>query len=263
MINSFQRYENKYFLDETAFQKVRAGLVEHMEPDRNCSADLSYSIYNLYLDTEHDDIIRRSLTKPYYKEKLRLRSYQVPQDLGDRVYLELKKKIGGVVCKRRAEMTLREAYRFTAGGPVPSASDYLSRQVMGEIAYFLHCNQVKPKVAINYQRMAFFGRDDHDFRVTFDSNIQTRRHNLGLEQGADGRSLLPPHQYLMEIKIPGALPLWLARILSDNGIYSTSFSKYGAEYKRYLRERSAKVLDIPANRSLPDIAPDAACCVNL
>lgn len=263
MINSFQRYENKYLLDESVLQKVLAGLTEHMEPDRNCSADLSYGIYNLYFDTEHDDIIRRSLDKPYYKEKLRLRSYRVPQGLDDRVYLELKKKIGGVVCKRRAEMTLREAYGFAAGGPVPFAPDYLSRQVMDEIAYFVQCNRLKPKVAINYQRMAFFSRDERDFRITFDCNIQTRRHNLGLEHGAGGRSLLPPHQYLMELKIPGAVPLWLARILSENGVYSTSFSKYGAEYQRYLRESAAKVLDIPRNSGLPDFYPDDAYCMNL
>lgn len=38
----------------------------------------------------------------------------------------------------------------------------------------------------------------------------------------------------MEIKVPGAMPLWLARALSDRGIYRTSFSKIGACYTRFI-----------------------------
>ena len=46
----------------------------------------------------------------------------------------------------------------------------------------------------------------------------------------------------MEIKIPGAAPLWLARLLSENGVFPTSFSKYGAYYKQFvLGGRSANI----------------------
>jgi len=263
MINTFQRYENKYLLNESAFHNLTARLTRYMEPDQNCSDDRSYNIYNLYYDTENDDIIRRSLTKPYYKEKLRLRSYRVPQSYSDLVFLELKKKIGGVVCKRRAEMTLSEAYHFIAAGKAPSAADYLNRQVISEIEYFLYCNQVRPKVAINYERMAFLGRDDRGFRITFDTNIKTRRHNLGLEKGPGGRNLLFDRQYLMEIKISGAIPLWLSQALSENEVYSTSYSKYGAEYKRYLREKSLRVLDIARNTVFQPLTQETAWCVNL
>jgi len=261
--NTFQRCEIKYLLHETAFQNLTAVLAGYMEADGNCSADSTYHIYNIYFDTENDDIIRRSLAKPYYKEKLRLRSYTIPHSESDRVFLELKKKIGGVVCKRRAEMRLDEANRFVATGQAPAGAGYLDRQVISEIAYFLRCYPVAPRVAINYQRMAFYGREDRDLRITFDTNIRTRRHSLALVQGGGGRDLLEECPYLMEIKTVGALPLWLARVLSTNGVYRTSFSKYGTEYKRYLKERSARVLEMPRASFCQPLTQASACCVNL
>lgn len=262
MVNTFQRYEKKYLLNENAFQNLMTGVMRYMQPDKFCGDDRSYSIYNLYYDTADDDIIRRSLAKPYYKEKLRLRSYTVPGHSSDPVFLELKKKIGGVVCKRRAEMSLGEACRFIAAGEAPPRADYLNSQVIREIEYFLDQQPVEPKVVISYDRMAFYGNNDSEFRITFDSNIRTRRYDLGLEMGPGGRDLLPDHRYLMEVKISGAIPLWLSQTLSENGLFSTSFSKYGTEYKRYLREKSARVLEMPLQVYRPEVM-QSAWCVNL
>lgn len=232
-IKTFKRYEEKYLLSDYQYLALCDQLTEYMCPDQHCREGAHYTIYNLYYDTEQNNVIRHSISKPYYKEKLRLRSYKVPHSPEDEVFLELKKKIGGIVCKRRATMTLQEAYDFVESGKVPKVEGYINNQVIQEIAHFLEHNAVTAKVFISYERMAFFGKDNKDFRVTFDRAIQTRRDHLLLEEGAFGEPLLEQGKYLMEVKITGAVPLWLAEVFSDLKIYSASFSKYGKEYKKY------------------------------
>ncbi len=236
-IKSFKRYENKFLLNKEQYDALIPRLLEYMNPDEHCKLGKNYNIYNIYYDTTDNQVIRHSISKPYYKEKLRLRSYNIPKNPGDKVFLEIKKKIGSVVNKRRVVLTLEEANKFLELGERPKAKDYISEQVINEIEYYLRNNKVSPKVYISYSRKAFFGKEDRDFRVTFDSKIITRRDNLNLEKGNFGEELLEKDQYLMEIKILGAIPLWLVRVFSELSIYSTSFSKYGNEYKRYCSKK--------------------------
>ncbi|MEQ8199284.1 MAG: polyphosphate polymerase domain-containing protein [Clostridiaceae bacterium] len=233
-IKSFKRYEKKYLLNMEQYNRLIPRLLQHMNLDEHCKSGETYSIYNIYYDTENSDIIRHSISNPYYKEKLRLRSYNIPKSLDEKVFLELKKKINGIVNKRRVVLTLEEAYRFLESGEKPVSDDYHSKQVINEIEYYLRKNAVQPSVYIGYKRTAFFGKENRDFRVTFDSEILTRRDNLSLEAGYSGEDILEDGQYLMEVKIIGAMPLWFTNILSELSIYSTSFSKYGSEYMRYL-----------------------------
>lgn len=232
-IKSFKRYEKKYLLNEIQYNELIKRLSEYMNPDEYCKDGQNYSIYNIYYDTDDNQVIRHSISKPYYKEKLRLRSYKIPKSPDDKVFLELKKKIGGVVNKRRVVLTLGEAYRFLELGIRPEKKDYMSNQVLNEIEYYLDNNKVTPKVYISYSRKAFFCKSDKNFRLTFDSKIIIRRDYLFLESGSFGEDLLETGQYLMEVKILGAIPLWLVGILSELEIYSTKFSKYGNEYMRY------------------------------
>ena len=232
-IKSFQRFEKKFILNEKQYSKLIAILKNYMNPDKYCKDGKNYDIYNIYYDTLDSHIIRNSINKPYYKEKLRLRSYNVPNSKDDRVFLELKKKINGIVNKRRATLTLNEAYRFLELREKPATSDYINNQVLNEIEYHLTNNEVNPTVYIGYSRKAFFGKDNSDFRITFDSNIITRRDNLALELGSFGENLLKENHYLMEVKILGAIPVWFTKVLSELSIYNTHFSKYGNEYMKY------------------------------
>lgn len=230
-ITTFKRYEMKFMLTQVQFDTLIPLLLEYMNPDDHCRNGKEYSIYNIYYDTHDNNLIRHSLSKPYYKEKLRLRSYTIPTSLDDQVFLELKKKIGGIVNKRRAVLTLKDAYDFIRLGKCPAPTNDLNQQVVSEIEYFLSCNDVYPAVYIGYKRMALFGKEDKDFRVTFDYDILTRRKDLGLEKGSYGNPLLEKGQVLMEVKISSAVPMWLSRTLSDLRIYKTNFSKYGKEYE--------------------------------
>lgn len=236
-ISTFKRYEQKFLLSEGQYQALMPVLMQHMLPDEYCRDGQDYTINNIYYDTDDFSIIRQSLSKPYYKEKLRLRSYSVLNSPNSKVFLELKKKIGGIVSKRRAVLKLNEAYNFLEHGIKPPNIDYVDAQVLNEIAYFLKNHAVKPAAYISYDRKALFGREDRDFRITFDHNIITRREDLSIEKGRFGNPLLAPGQYLMEVKVPGAFPVWLANLLSENQIYKTSYSKYGREYTQSLSDR--------------------------
>lgn len=232
-IKSFKRFEKKFILSESQYKSLLPILYDYMNPDKYCKNGNNYNIYSIYYDTVDNDVIRHSINKPYYKEKLRLRSYKAPIDENDKVFLELKKKINGIVNKRRATLTLKEAEMFLEYRKRPDSIDYLNNQVLDEIEYYLDNNNVSPKVFISYSRKAFFGKNDNDFRITFDSNILSRRDNLSLKVGSYGDDLLPKGYYLMEVKILGAIPLWLSKTLSELKIYNTHFSKYGNEYMSY------------------------------
>jgi hypothetical protein len=220
-------------LNKEQYNNLIPRLLEYMNPDEHCKSGKNYSIYNIYYDTVNNDVIRDSTSNPYYKEKLRLRSYNIPSSPSDSVFLELKKKINGIVNKRRVVLTLEEAYKFLELGERPTSNDYLNNQVINEIIYYLSKKVVHPTVYIGYTRKAFFGKEDKDFRLTFDSKILTRRDDLSLEAGCFGENILEENQYLMEVKILGAMPIWFTNILSELEIYNTHFSKYGNEYMKY------------------------------
>jgi len=194
-----------------------------------------YSITNIYYDTFDDHLIRKSLLKPVYKEKLRLRAYGVPEENAI-VYLEIKKKYDGIVYKRRTPILLQEAYGFIESGTPPEPKPYMNRNVMEEVEYMLSRMRLSPRIYIAYDRLAFQDPDRADFRVSFDTNIRTRRDNLRLENGSYGRALLPGDNCLMEVKATETLPDWFLSLLSEYGVRPVSFSKYGTAHLNYVRE---------------------------
>ena len=220
----FKRYEKKYLLTAEQYRAMLLGMAPYMKPDEHPR----YSISNVYYDTEHYDLIRASLEKPVYKEKLRMRSYGVPGSR-DTVFVELKKKYDGVFYNRRITMEMRDAALYLHGARKGDGS-----QISREIDYFLHFYQPERKVFIAYDREAYAASDGGELRITFDTALRARSNDVDLRLGDHGAPLLSDDLCLMEIKIPGTAPLWLARLLSENNIFSTSFSKYGAYYKQFV-----------------------------
>ncbi|WP_256759441.1 polyphosphate polymerase domain-containing protein [Cohnella sp. WQ 127256] len=232
-IEVFNRYESKYLMDSKAFYVLYNRLLEYMELDEYNKNDKFYSISNIYFDTEHDSLIRNSLAKPKYREKLRIRAYGIPAK-DAKVYLELKKKVFGLVNKRRTALKLNEAFEFVRTGTEPELREYMNKQVIHEIQYFLQRYDLQPKVYLAYDRIAMFCKNNRDLRITFDTNIRSRRDDLRLENGDHGEQLLDRGQWLMEVKAEKTIPMWLSRMLSEHQMYRTSFSKYGNEYKKML-----------------------------
>ena len=230
----FKRIEIKYLLDETTYMRLRERLKGMAEVDRYGES----TILNIYYDTPDYRLIRTSLDKPDYKEKLRLRSYNTPTKESP-AFIEIKKKYDGVVYKRRIDMKYDEALGYLAGSG-DEVSSRLNRQIKNEIDYMRsYYGGLQPMMVISYDRIAMFGKEDPELRITFDRNIRYRTDRLDLRYGGSGKDLLKPGQRLMEVKIAGAFPLELARIFSELRIYPVSFSKYGRGYVNLMTEKCA------------------------
>lgn len=231
-IEVFNRYENKYFMTEVMLNRILTEVEQHMVPDKFNKDRRTYSISNIYFDTPDDYLIRTSLAKPKYKEKLRLRAYDVPGK-NDMAFLEMKKKFNGLVNKRRTKIPLQDGYRFVANGGIVNLSEGMNAQVVREISSMIRrYNLLEPKVMIAYDRLAYFEKGNPDLRISFDTNIRSRRDDLKLEEGNAGALFIPKGMWLMEIKTASAAPLWLTNLLAQEDIYKTRFSKYGCEYKK-------------------------------
>lgn len=153
-IEVFNRYEKKYLLDEVTFKNLLNRISDYMELDKYNKNGQFYSISNIYYDTDDNRLIRSSIEKPVYKEKLRMRSYGTP-NAHDKVFLEIKKKYNGIVNKRRTSIVLKDAYRYMENGTFPYETECLNRQVLKEIDYFRSIYDLKPKVYLSYDRYGF------------------------------------------------------------------------------------------------------------
>ncbi len=229
---TFKRIEKKYLLSEAQYMALFQRTGTHLKPD----AFGRSTVLSLYLDTPDHRIIRNSIEAADYKEKLRLRSYGTVKADGT-VFLELKKKFGGVVYKRRAAMTLKEAERYLRMGIKPFES-----QIMSEIDWAMRLyGRPAGAMMIACEREAWFDEAHPDLRLTFDRNIRYRETELRLDSGSAGIGLLPEDTVLLEIKTAGAMPLWLADALDAEKILPGRFSKYGSAYLRTLEEKNRPV----------------------
>lgn len=224
----FNRYEKKFLLDETQYREIRKALEPYMEVD----AYGLYNIRNIYYDTPDFELIRTSLEKPEYKEKFRVRCYGKPTE-DSKLFLEIKKKYKGLVNKRRITLGKEEAEDYLEKRKKPENQS----QIFREIDYFLSHYPLEPKLYLAYDRIALFGKEDAEFRVTFDQHIRSRSKNITLESDENTEELLKPGFYLMEVKILNAMPIWFVKILSELEIRSVSFSKYGNVYLKESEKR--------------------------
>lgn len=226
-----RRIELKYLMSRS--QKAR--ILEAMEPYMKPDVYAHSTVRNLYCDTPTDLLIRTSLSHPIYKEKLRIRSY-ARAGMSEPVFLELKKKFDGVVYKRRIRLPQNAALAGISGAaPLPDS------QIGRELSFAVRRYEgIQPKVFLSYDRDAYFAPDCPELRITFDENIRFRTEALSLDSDCHGQPLLPPNTVLMELKLTGSIPLWMAEALSREGIHKTAYSKYGAAHTLLAQQERTK-----------------------
>lgn len=230
----FERYEKKYVITKTQKEKLFELIGDYVTPDEFGKS----TVCNLYFDTPDYRLIRNSIERPVFKEKLRLRSYGIP-DENSNVFIELKKKYKGVVYKRRINMTYSRAVDLLCRRKIENSKD----QVYGEIAYFMGLYRgLRPTVSIFCDRTAFFSKEDHELRLTFDENIRFRTKLLDLSLGDEGKKILDDALLVFEVKSLGAVPVWLSKALDVLEIYPRSFSKYGKAYEMMFAPQGERVL---------------------
>lgn len=232
----FQRKETKYLMTEEVFQEFFEELTQRMSVDEYGL----HTISSLYFDTDDDRFIRHSMDKPKYKEKFRVRAYgTVTAD--SQVFLEIKKKICGVVYKRRVPMSYQAYLRWLTTEEWPA--EQKENQIVKEIDWLFARNpDLRPKVLICYDRLSLFDPEDENFRVTFDQRIRFRDRQLDLSKGSQGKLVAPEIGVLMEVKAAGAYPLWFVALLDRYQLRKASFSKYAQTYQRYLFNKQPSVL---------------------
>lgn len=226
---TFKRFEKKFLLSPYQFSKLKIEIDKHFEPDKYGQT----KICNLYYDTDNYVLIKRSIDKPVFKEKVRLRTYGIPSDESVS-FLEVKRKFNKIVYKRRIHLPYVEAIEYGKNNYKDEKT-----QISKELNYlFEFYDTLAPRFYISYDRCAFFYKETSDIRITFDTNLTWRNYDLDLRLGSYGEQLLPDGYTIMEIKVPNTVPLWLAKLLSELKIYSTSFSKVGTAYKTMLAKKT-------------------------
>lgn len=218
----FKRYEIKYLLTQEQKERVLQYMQPHMALDKYGRT----TIRNIYLDTDTYRLIRHSIERPPFKEKMRVRSYDRATP-DSPVFVELKRKYASVVYKRRLAMAESQAFKW-----IGSDDRSTDTQIAREIDYFIrYYGTLHPVVFLAYEREAYYCKLGSDFRITFDDNILCRQNDLSLESDVYGTPILPAGKVLMEIKCSGGIPLWMTDFLSKEKIYKSSFSKYGIAYE--------------------------------
>lgn len=230
-VTVMQRVEWKYILSAEQTEFFEKRLQGHMEPDAYGLTTIS----SLYYDTPDRKLIRASIEKPEFKEKIRLRAYGPVTDRSP-VFLELKRKAYGVVYKRRVQATVPEVERFFAGEPELDRTGQIDR----EITYFRdYYRKLEPACMILYDRTAYY-EPDGDLRLTIDRDPRYRNEALSFDHAPVGVPLLNPGETILEIKVQDTIPLWLVRIFSEGKIRRGSISKYGEAYRRSMLLKTAK-----------------------
>ena len=228
-----KRYELKYILNKEQVEYLKEKLIGHMVVDQYGLT----SIASLYYDTPDYRLIRTSIEKPPFKEKIRLRSYGLATDQST-VFLELKRKTSGIVYKRRVASTIPAVRGFFNKEGEICADGQIAR----EISYFRDYYQnLVPTCLIIYDRIAYY-EPNGDLRLTIDHNPRYRVENLNLTSSMDGISLLNEGDAILEIKVQQAMPLWLTHILDEGNIRIGSISKYGEAYKKQAHRVLERIL---------------------
>ena len=245
---NFERKEKKYVLEHGDYLALMALIGDKLVED-----EYPYShIESLYYDTPDWRMINRSMEKPLYKEKLRVRVYGQPADDGI-AFVELKKKYKGIVYKRRMPLSEQGALAFMDGLDYEQAQlrfplreadraaaepTWRDHQIAEEIkACIGRWQPLHPSMSISVDRTSLRTDDGSNVRMTFDFDARWRTENLGFGQ-AEGNLLLPEGQVIMEIKAHKAYPLWLVHALDQVGVYPKSCTKYGTAYRAYVAQQS-------------------------
>lgn len=229
MADFFRRIEKKYIITRPQYLYLKEAIKEKMIEDEHGKS----TICNIYLDTEQYDLIRHSISKPVFKDKIRLRSYNIPT-IDSKIYLEIKRKYDEVVSKRRIEMTLGSYYEYINH----NNKDSEDNQIKKEIDYYFEHYNLRPTMFVSYYRRAYYDKENRDFRLTFDSHILARSYDLYIERGNYGEHILEKNKYVMEIKTLGAIPMWFVKLLDELKIAPCGFSKYGEAYTQLVLNTS-------------------------
>lgn len=247
-----ERIEEKYLITKDEKATLMRAIKDKLKRDKYYKED----VISLYFDTPNYDLAIKSIDRPDFREKVRVRAYNLPKK-STPVFFEVKtkqvigkRKIGN---KRRLVIKLGDFYKYYNKGEdlvkltqKYTKGDWQQMQTAKELDYIMKIYKLEPKMVVSANRTAFTARDDAEFRLTFDESLRFREKDLKLEKGSKGEKYFPAagqkeHSIIMEVKTMRAMPPWFTAELSKLKIYPTRFSKYGKIYQLIEERKKANV----------------------
>ncbi len=233
------RYECKYLIGERRLSDLREFIRPFVRPDEHAPTrgDPRYPICSLYLDSSSLALYRQTEEGNKNRFKLRIRSYADREE--DPVWLEIKRRVNGVICKRRTRVeraAVRRWLRDGCSGPSPpgglTATEFarLSRDI-GAL----------PRLRVRYQREAYQSAGGDPVRLTFDTEVAySPSPGAALEYGSGIWADTPVGSVILEVKFTDHFPSWVHSLIETFELDRQSVPKYCLSVGDHLRRSSAR-----------------------
>lgn len=229
MTYRLDRYEFKFLITRAQRDAIIPQFPSTVAADRNSGADAGYRIYSLYFDSPERDCYWEKLRGLGSRRKLRVRLYESTlATASGACFVEIKHKHDGRGVKRRLHVPLEDALQITAGQPATAPIRPGEERVLTEVQSLISDRHFQPVCCLRYDRKAYFdAQSESDLRITFDEDIRYRMDDLAsLQHGAFEHRLLRDGESVMEVKVTGAVPVWLTRLLTAEKCHPAGRSKY-------------------------------------
>lgn len=230
MNHRLDRFELKFILSLEQRERLLPELLPHLRADENAVTGAHYPIVSVYYDNAERDCYWENLNGAKSRRKLRVRLYgsqcgtQPPT-----CFAEVKHKVEGRNVKRRARLSIEEALAVAAGEPLLKKLAPGEERTIEEIHTLVRQRALQPCVCLRYDRHAYAGIEPGaDLRITFDTGIAYRFERLTpVPDDRDFTDYLHPEgASVMEVKVTGAVPYWLTRLLGELRCQLQSHSKF-------------------------------------
>ena len=230
MYYSLDRFEMKFVITRDQRDTLMPFLLPHLRADENAGEGAFYPIISLYYDNEDRDCYWEKIRGFGNRRKLRVRVYgSLDGSLPPTSFVEVKHKCDGRGVKRRLRLPLEDALAVAAGKNIDKPLSFVDQRIVEEVHMMVNKLHFKPSCCMRYDRQAFAASDPKsDLRITFDTGIAYRSDNLVPvpDDRRFERYLLPDGFSVMEVKVTGAVPYWLSRLVGEHNCILQSHSKY-------------------------------------
>lgn len=234
-IKQFSRFELKYILTRDQQDLFTRILPDYVNRDPRGDKYGRYSITSLYYDTENYQAYWDKIEGHKFRRKVRVRIYGNPTATPETLcFAEIKQRINKTLQKKRVFISYASAEALCgASADIPEEAEMTEedQQTVSEIRYLQSTLQLRPAAVVSYDRLAFEGSEyDDGLRVTFDTNLKGRTHNLTLQgtDNSDNEFFIPPEWCIMEIKVNYRIPYWLTEVIGKYHFTLRRVSKYCA-----------------------------------
>lgn len=240
------RIEDKYIVTKAQGKSVLSEVAKHWSvayPDKNTNWVM---IETTYFDSPTGTFYNDHLNDEPHRIKVRLRCYSPDGKPDGRYFLEIKSKDDGVASKKRIELDDANRRKFMASHPLVVTPELVAKnkKLLSEDEVRSHAQRLnslqsehdlEPVLTLHYKRKAY---QHGEMRVTVDESIGFD----GMLHNADRKRFMadmdekeafsfgvkydPDTDMVLEVKHAGSIPPWLSKLISDQNLKPTNFSKY-------------------------------------